>query len=80
MREKYDFIWDEKEGTVSYLQNKSYMFREDMSNGLKESDPITTINVLMVVSIVRAVLWACGRGFSWANVSVLIVCMCVCVC
>ncbi|XP_050732113.1 lysosome membrane protein 2-like isoform X2 [Eriocheir sinensis] len=48
VRVKYSFEWDDYEGTVSYLQNKSYMFREDLSNGLKESDPITTINVLMV--------------------------------
>lgn len=49
VRVKYSFEWDDYEGTVSYLQNKSYMFREDLSNGLKESDPITTINVLMVL-------------------------------
>lgn len=47
-RLKYDLKWDHKEGTVTYLQNKTYHFVEEMSNGLTEGDHITTINAVMV--------------------------------
>ncbi|KAG0723810.1 Lysosome membrane protein 2 [Chionoecetes opilio] len=50
VREKYSFEWSPELGTVSYLQNKSYIFREDLSNGLKESDFVTSVNVLMVIA------------------------------
>ncbi|XP_071522481.1 lysosome membrane protein 2-like isoform X1 [Panulirus ornatus] len=47
-RLKYGLKWDHKEGTVTYLQNKTYHFVEEMSNGLTEGDHITTINAVMV--------------------------------
>ncbi|KAK8379449.1 hypothetical protein O3P69_019391 [Scylla paramamosain] len=47
VRVKYAFDWS-KEGTVSYLQNKSYIFSPELSGERRESDLITSINVLMV--------------------------------
>ncbi|KAF2366446.1 CD36 family [Trinorchestia longiramus] len=46
-REKFskDFLDDGDD--IQYRQNKYYMFREDMSNGLKETDLITTVDVVM---------------------------------
>ncbi|XP_066983000.1 lysosome membrane protein 2-like isoform X1 [Macrobrachium rosenbergii] len=49
VRTKHNMTWNDDEGTVTYLQDKSYFFREDLSHGLKESDRITTINPIMVV-------------------------------
>ncbi|XP_066983002.1 lysosome membrane protein 2-like isoform X2 [Macrobrachium rosenbergii] len=48
VRTKHNMTWNDDEGTVTYLQDKSYFFREDLSHGLKESDRITTINPIMV--------------------------------
>ncbi|XP_045106675.1 lysosome membrane protein 2-like isoform X2 [Portunus trituberculatus] len=47
VRVKYAFNWT-TEGSVSYLQNKSYVFSQEMSGDLREDDLITSINVLMV--------------------------------
>ncbi|KAK4299017.1 hypothetical protein Pmani_028673 [Petrolisthes manimaculis] len=47
-REKYDLQWDHSEGTVTYYQNKSFVFNPDMSPGHSEDDPVTTINAVMV--------------------------------
>lgn len=52
-RLKYGLDWDHEEGTVTYLQNKTFTFVKEMSNGLTESDHITTINAVMVVSKLR---------------------------
>lgn len=49
VREKYAFNWT-ADGTVSYLQNKSYIFNEELSGERRESDLITSINVLMVIA------------------------------
>ncbi|XP_068210065.1 lysosome membrane protein 2-like isoform X1 [Palaemon carinicauda] len=49
VRTKHNITWHDDEGTVSYLQDKSYFFREDLSDGLLETDMITTINPIMVV-------------------------------
>ncbi|XP_045106684.1 lysosome membrane protein 2-like isoform X4 [Portunus trituberculatus] len=49
VRVKYAFNWT-TEGSVSYLQNKSYVFSQEMSGDLREDDLITSINVLMVVN------------------------------
>ncbi|XP_063852243.1 lysosome membrane protein 2-like isoform X3 [Scylla paramamosain] len=49
VRVKYAFDWS-KEGTVSYLQNKSYIFSPELSGERRESDLITSINVLMVLA------------------------------
>nr|XP_045610405.1 lysosome membrane protein 2-like isoform X1 [Procambarus clarkii] len=48
VREKYNLDWNHTKGTVSYRQNISFFFNEEMSNGLKETDYITTINAVMV--------------------------------
>ncbi|XP_042232444.1 scavenger receptor class B member 1-like [Homarus americanus] len=48
VRKKFDFVWDHDRGTVTYRQNISYYFDEEMSYGHKESDNITTINAIMV--------------------------------
>lgn len=45
---KYDLKFDDEKGTVTYLQNKTFIFREDLSEGLLESDQITTINAVMM--------------------------------
>ncbi|KAK3868704.1 hypothetical protein Pcinc_025925 [Petrolisthes cinctipes] len=47
-REKYDLQWDHTEGTVTYYQNKSFVFNQEMSPGHSEDDPVTTINAVMV--------------------------------
>ncbi|XP_069987003.1 lysosome membrane protein 2-like [Penaeus vannamei] len=47
-RLKYDLEWDDAEGTVTYLQNKSFIFIPEMSPGLSLEDEITTINAIMV--------------------------------
>lgn len=52
VREKYSFQWDSENGTVSYFQNKTYIFREDLSGDLREDDMVTTINVLMVLAAI----------------------------
>ncbi|XP_045106679.1 lysosome membrane protein 2-like isoform X3 [Portunus trituberculatus] len=49
VRVKYAFNWT-TEGSVSYLQNKSYVFSQEMSGDLREDDLITSINVLMVIA------------------------------
>lgn len=49
VRTKHNMTWDDEEGTVTYLQDKSFFFNEEMSNGLLETDKITTINAIMVV-------------------------------
>ncbi|XP_076039562.1 lysosome membrane protein 2-like [Oratosquilla oratoria] len=64
-RLKYDLIWNETSGTVSYLQNKTYYFRPDLSYGHLESDPITTLNAIMLtaakflndVTLARLFIW-----------------------
>lgn len=50
VREKYNLDWNHTKGTVSYRQNISFFFNEEMSNGLKETDYITTINAVMVIA------------------------------
>ncbi|KAG7170474.1 lysosome membrane protein 2-like [Homarus americanus] len=45
---KYNLTFHDHEGSVTYLQNKSFYFREDLSEGHKESDKITTINAIMM--------------------------------
>lgn len=73
-RLKYDLEWDDAEGTVTYLQNKSYIFVPEMSPGLSLEDEITTINAVMVVAadalarggpnVVASVIWSeIERGF-----------------
>lgn len=47
-RLKYDLKWNDEQGTISSRQNKTFYFREDLSNGHKESDKITTINAVMI--------------------------------
>lgn len=48
VREKFDLVWGHDDGSVSYQQNFTFFFDEEMSNGLKETDYITTINAVMV--------------------------------
>ncbi|KAK8731131.1 hypothetical protein OTU49_007814 [Cherax quadricarinatus] len=50
VREKFDLVWGHDDGSVSYQQNFTFFFDEEMSNGLKETDYITTINAVMVVA------------------------------
>ncbi|XP_063591608.1 lysosome membrane protein 2-like isoform X2 [Penaeus indicus] len=47
-RLKYDLEWNDDEGTVSYLQNKSFIFVPEMSPGLSLEDRVTTLNAIMV--------------------------------
>ncbi|KAK7066711.1 Scavenger receptor class B, member 2 [Halocaridina rubra] len=47
VRTKFDMEWNNTDDTVTYLQNKTFFFREELSSGL-ESDRVTTINALMV--------------------------------
>uniref|UniRef100_A0A2P2HXX4 Sensory neuron membrane protein 2-like n=1 Tax=Hirondellea gigas TaxID=1518452 RepID=A0A2P2HXX4_9CRUS len=49
VRTKFNMDFSEDEKTIRYLENKTYFFREDLSNGLKESDKITTVNMVMVL-------------------------------
>ncbi|XP_066966348.1 lysosome membrane protein 2-like [Macrobrachium rosenbergii] len=45
---KYDLSFDDEAGTVTYLQNKSFVFRPELSGGLTENDKITTVNAVMM--------------------------------
>lgn len=47
-QQKYDLIFHDQEGSVTYLQNKTFYFREDLSEGHKENDQVTTINAVMM--------------------------------
>jgi len=47
-RLKYDFKWNDELGTITFRQNKTFIFREDLSEGHKESDEITTLNAVMI--------------------------------
>lgn len=73
-RLKYDLVWDDDEGTVTYLQNKSFVFVPEMSPGLSLEDRVTTLNAIMVVAadamsrgdpnLVSGVIWSeIERGF-----------------
>ena len=45
---KYDLKFDDEEGTVTYLQNKSFFYRPDLSPGVDLRDSVTTINAVMM--------------------------------
>lgn len=45
---KYDLAFDDEAGTVTYLQNKTFFFRPELSGGRTENDQITTINAVMM--------------------------------
>ncbi|KAK7079347.1 hypothetical protein SK128_013894 [Halocaridina rubra] len=45
---KHEVTFDNSEGTVTYVQNKSFYFRPEMSGGRTEQDMITTINAVMM--------------------------------
>ncbi|CAL4110951.1 unnamed protein product, partial [Meganyctiphanes norvegica] len=47
-RLKHDFKWNDDLGIITYRQNKSFYFREDLSEGNLETDKITTINAVMI--------------------------------
>ncbi|XP_045595505.1 lysosome membrane protein 2 [Procambarus clarkii] len=45
---KYNLTFNDQEGSVTYVQNKTFYFREDLSKGYKLSDHVTTINAVMM--------------------------------
>lgn len=45
---KYNLIFNHTEGTVTYLQNKTFYYRPDLSPGVDLSDKITTVNAVMM--------------------------------
>nr|WBG54460.1 scavenger receptor class B1 [Austinograea rodriguezensis] len=45
---KYNLSFNDEEGTVTYLQNKTFFYRPDLSPGVTLSDTITTINAVMM--------------------------------
>jgi len=47
-RIKYDLKWNDELGIITFKQNKSFIFREHLSAGHKESDEITTLNAVMI--------------------------------
>ncbi|XP_018007647.1 sensory neuron membrane protein 2 [Hyalella azteca] len=48
-REKFSMEFDDSGNAISYKQKKYYTFREDLSGKWKESDEVTTLNVVMVM-------------------------------
>lgn len=58
-REKWDLSWDNNEGTLSYRENRSFVFERDKSAG-NESDTFTTVNLPMItiVELIR-------REYDW---------------
>lgn len=47
-RLKYDLKWNDELGIITFRQNKSFYFREDLSEGHTENDKITTLNAVMI--------------------------------
>lgn len=45
---KYNLTFNHEEGTVTYLQNKTFYYRKDLSPGVDLSDKITTVNAVMM--------------------------------
>lgn len=45
---KYNLTFDDQEGSVTYLQNKTFFFREELSEGHTLRDAITTVNAVMM--------------------------------
>lgn len=45
---KHNLTFNDEEGTVTYVQNKTFFFRPDLTPGLALSDKVTTINAVMV--------------------------------
>lgn len=45
---KYNLTFDDEEGTVTYLQNKTFFFRPELSPGVTLADRVTTINAVMI--------------------------------
>lgn len=45
---KYNLTFNDPEGSVTYLQNKTFFFREDLSEGHTLGDSITTVNAVMM--------------------------------
>lgn len=45
---KYNLSFNHDEGTVTYLQNKTFFYRQDLSPGVDLSDKVTTVNAVMM--------------------------------
>ncbi|KAG0713999.1 Lysosome membrane protein 2 [Chionoecetes opilio] len=45
---KYNLTFDDAEGTVTYLQNKTFYYRPDLSPGVALTDQVTTVNAVMM--------------------------------
>lgn len=45
---KFNLSFNHEEGTVTYIQNKSFYYRQDLSPGVSLSDKVTTVNAVMM--------------------------------